>query len=67
MIVHIIVVAASAVIALAIVRILLLAQSTGSPKLPPPSQIGLPSGRLAPPSQVHAALTGKRPRRRGRS
>jgi hypothetical protein len=62
-----IMVAAPAVIALAIVRIVLLAQPAPGTKLPPPSKIGLPSGQLAPPSQVHAALTGRRPRRRGRS
>ena len=65
MIEHAILIAASAVIALAFVRIVLLAQPAPGTKLPSPTKIGLPSGRLAPPSQVHAALTGRS--RRGRT
>jgi hypothetical protein len=60
MIEHAVMIAAPAVIALAIVRIVLMAQPAPGTRLPPPSKIGLPSGRLAPPSQVHAALTGRR-------
>jgi hypothetical protein len=67
MIEHVIMVAAPAAIALAIVRIVLLAQPAPGTKLPSPSKIGLPSGQMAAPSDVHAALTGKRPRRRSRS
>lgn len=64
MIEHVLMIAALAAFALAIVRIALLAQPAPGTRLPHPSTIGLPSGRLAPPSQVHAALTGRKHRRR---
>ena len=63
MIEHAIMIAAPALLVLALVRIVLLTQPAPGTKLPHPSKIGLPSGRLAPPSHVHAALTGRRRRR----
>ena len=59
MIEHAVLIGAPALITLAIVRIMLLAQSANGPRL----KTGMPSGRLAPPRQVHAALTGQRRRR----
>jgi hypothetical protein len=55
---------AAPVIVLGLTRILLMMQRTPSQKLPPPAKIGLPSGRLAPPSAVHAALASGKARRR---
>jgi hypothetical protein len=51
-------------IVLGFTRILLMAQRAPKPKLPAPGSIGLPSGRLATPAAVHAALSGGKPRRR---
>lgn len=63
MIADVIAVGVPAIIALSIVRILLMMQPAPGKKLPPPSKIGLPSGRLAPPSAVHVALGGRGKRR----
>jgi hypothetical protein len=63
MIEHALMIAAPAALVLAMVRIVLTAQPAPGTRLPHPSKIGLPSGGLALPSQVHAALTGRKHRR----
>ncbi len=58
-------VGAPALIVLTLVRIALLVRPPAGIKLPHPSKIGLPSGGLASPAAVHAALGGgPRARRR---
>jgi hypothetical protein len=54
----VIVVGVPAIIALSIVRIVLMMQPAPGNKLPPAGNIGLPSGRLLPPSAVHVAAGG---------
>jgi hypothetical protein len=58
-------VGAPALIVLTLVRIALLVRRPPGLKLPHPSKIGLPSGGLASPAAVHAALGGgRRPAKR---
>jgi len=57
-------VGAPALIVLTLVRIALLVRPQAGRKLPHPSKIGLPSGGLASPAAVQAALGGGSAKRR---
>jgi hypothetical protein len=51
---------ALAVLAAGVVRVALTVWPPGTAKLPRPEKIGLPSGGLASPAAVHAALNRKK-------